>query len=296
MRLRGEREMGVPSRIKRYAGRFALVDDIPFHLPVACSESPALFAIFKINADKAQAFLPGNELFPVRLWSSGLLIVSVMDYRVTTIGRYIEYSVGIACTKGRRRAPRLLSALLPGLFGTGQFVVNLAVSSEISVKGGKGIWGMPKEQGSLDYRISDDTVSSQYDIDGQLGIRITIPRPKRAWLPISVGASNYCAFRGMIWRSHIHFKSKAGFTLFPKGAELLIGTHPKVTALKDLEIDPNPIAVAFIPQAEGVLDDHLEGWFYSSSAPITQAPPGMETVVNLGENQDWPPAPTALGR
>jgi hypothetical protein len=288
--------MGVPARIERYAGRHALVDNIPFHLPVACSDSPALFAIFKINAEKARAYLPGNELFPVRLWNSGLLIVSVMDYRVTTIGRYIEFSVAIAVTKGKKAAPRLLPAVLPGVFGTGQFVVNLPVSTEISVKGGKGIWGMPKEQGSLDYRITEDAVSSQYDIGGKLGIRITIPRPKKTWFPISIGASNYCAFRGMIWRSNIHFKSKAGFTLFPKGAELLIGDDPKVAGLKALEIQPDPVMVAFIPQANGVLDDHLEGWFYSEVEPITVMPQGMESVVNLGESQDWPPSPTADGR
>jgi hypothetical protein len=288
--------MGIPARIQRYAGRYSLVDNIPFHLPVACSESPALFAVFKINAEKARAFLPGNELFPLRLWNSGLLIVSVMDYRVTTIGQYIEFSVAIACTRGARQAPRLLPVALQGLFGTGQFVVDLPVSSEISVKGGKGIWGMPKERKSIDYRITDQTVSSQYDVDGQLGIRITIPRPKRAWFPLSVAAANYCAFRGMIWRSVIHFASKAGFILFPKGAELLIGNHPTVAPLKALEIQPQPIMVAFIPQASGVLDDHLEAWFYSDPTPITQAPEGMESVVNLGESQTWLPPPTADGR
>ena len=35
--------MPAPSRIKRYAGH-ALVDGIPFHLPVVCRES-ALFAV-----------------------------------------------------------------------------------------------------------------------------------------------------------------------------------------------------------------------------------------------------------
>jgi len=288
--------MGVPCRILRYAGRYALVDGIPFDLPVACRESPALFAIFRINADKAKAFLPGNELHPVRLWTKGLLVVSVMDYRHTSIGKYIEFSVAIACTWGQKPAPRLLPGLFPSLFGTGQFVVNLPVSSEISVKGGKGIWGMPKEQGSLDYKITETAVSSQYDIEGQLGVRITIPRSKRAWFPLSIGAANYCAFRGMIWRSTIHFKSKAGFTLFPKGAELLIGDHPKVAHLKALEIEPNPIMAAFIPEANGVLDDHVEGWFYSGAEPIATTPPGMETVVNLGLSEEWPPAPKAGGR
>jgi len=286
----------IPRRIRDYTGRHALVDGIPFTLPVAGHETPALFAMFKINADRAKALLPGTELHPLRVWNKGLLIVSVMDYRHTTIGKYIEFSVGIACTRGRRPAPRLLPGLLPNLFRAGQFVVNLPVSSEISVKGGKGIWGMPKEQGSLDYRIGNDTVSSQYDIDGRLGIRITIPRPRSAWLPLSVGAANYCAFRGMIWKSSIYFKSRVGFQLMPKSGELLIGDHPKVQALKTLEIDPRPVAIAFIPSAEGVLDDHLEGWFYSDEAPITKAPEGLESVANLGLGQDWPPPPRAQGR
>jgi len=289
--------MSVPSRILRATGRHALVDGIPFQLPVYCRESPALFAVFSINAGKAQALLPGNELHPVRLWNKGLLIVSVMDYRDTSIGKYIEFSVAIACTMGRNPAPRLLPGLLPKLFRTGQFVLELPVSSEISVKGGKGIWGMPKHPGSMDYQITEETVSSQYDIDGQLGIRITIPRPKKTWLPLHLGASNYCAYRGMIWKSTLYFKAKAGLCYKPKQhAELLIGDHPSLQALKTLEIDPQPLFTAFIPQAQGVLDDHLEGWFYSSPDPITQRPEGLESVVDLGLGQDWPPAPTANGR
>ena len=289
--------MSAPSRVLRAAGRHALVDGIPFPLPVYCKDSPALFAVFSINPDKAKALLPGNELHPVRLWNKGLLVVSVMDYRNTNIGKYIEFSVAIACSMGKNPAPRLLPGLFPKLFGTGQFVLELPVSSEISVKGGKGIWGMPKHQGSLDYQITEETVSSQYDLDGQLGIRITIPRPKKAWLPLSVGASNYCAYRGMIWRSTLYFKAKAGLCLKPKtGAELRIGDHPRLQALKNLEIEPTPLFTAFIPEAQGMLDDHLEGWFYSSPEPITERPEGFETVVNLGLGQDWPPAPTADGR
>lgn len=289
--------MGIPSRILRAAGRHALVDGIPFQLPVYCRESPALFAAFPVDLEKARALLPGNEIHPLRLWNTGLLIVSVMDYRNTSIGKYVEFSVAIACTRGRKPAPRLLPALLPWCYGTGQFVVELPVSTEISVKGGKGIWGMPKHQGSLDYRITEDTVSSQYDVDGQLGVRITIQRPRRAWLPLSVGASNYCAYRGMIWKSTLYFKAKAGLAMGGKGrAELLIGDHPSLAPLKALGIGKDPLFMAFIPQAEGVLDDHVEGWFYSEPGPILSRPEGFESVVNLGLGQTWPPPPTAAGR
>ena len=34
--------MAIPKRIKRYEGRFALVDDIPYQMPVSCRNSPAL--------------------------------------------------------------------------------------------------------------------------------------------------------------------------------------------------------------------------------------------------------------
>jgi hypothetical protein len=35
--------------------------------------------------------------------------------------------------------------------------------------------------------------------------------------------------------------------------------------LRDLEIDPKPLATCFIPEANGVLDDYFESWFLISS-------------------------------
>jgi hypothetical protein len=101
----------------------------------------------------------------------------------------------------------------------------------------------------------------------------------------------------MIWKSNLHFKAKAALSLFKKGsAELLIGDHPRLAALKGLDIGREALFTAFIPSAQGVLDDHVEGWFYSEPDPITTRPEGFESVVNLGLGQDWPPAPTAKGR
>jgi hypothetical protein len=286
--------MSVPARITEYAGRHALVDGIPFKLPVSCRESPALFAAFTIDAEKAAQLLAGTEVHPFRLWNKGLLVVTVIDYRVTTIGKYIEFSVAIACTHGSKPAPRLLPGIFSKHYGTGQFVVELPVSSEISVKGGKGIWGMPKHQANLNYIVGDDWVSSQYDLDGKLAIKIEVKRPPSAWLPVNVGASNYCAFRGLLMKSNIFFKGKMGFFLNKKGsARLTIGSHPRVQALKQLNISPEPIFAGFIPESTGVLDDYFESWFLSYAQPPTSAPEGMESVVNLGLGQSWLAPPTA---
>ncbi len=83
---------GLPKRIKNYTNRFSLVDGIPFKLPVSAVNSPALMAVFPIDAEKAKDFLPAG-IHRLRLWNSALLIVTVIDYRETPIGKYVEYSI-----------------------------------------------------------------------------------------------------------------------------------------------------------------------------------------------------------
>jgi Acetoacetate decarboxylase (ADC) len=286
--------VGTPERLLEQSGRYSLVDGIPFHLPVACVNSPVLMAVFGIDALKAQALLPGNELYALRLWKRGLLVVTVINYLQTTIGKYIEFSIAIACTHGSKPAPRLLPGLFMGPFGTGQYVVDLPVSTEISVKGGKGIWGMPKHQANPNYVIGDRTVSSQYDLDGQLAAKIEILKPAGARFTLSTAATNYCSFRGMLFASSINFSGKAGFSLLKKGSALLtLGEHPRMRKLKELDISPEPLATAFIPQANGILDDHMESWFLSYPQPPVFQPQGMDSVVDLGLSQEWLAPPTA---
>jgi len=284
--------MAIPKRVLAATGRYSLVDGIPFKLPVTCEKSPVLMAAFPINAEKAQALMPGNEIFPLRVWNRGLLVITVVNYIVTTIGKYIEYSIAIACTHGAKRAPRLLPALFMKTYDTGQYVYDLPVSTEISVKGGKGIWGMPKHQANLDFIVGDNTISAQYDCDGQFAMKIEIARPKKTWLPINLGAINFCEFRGMLFKSYIYFRGDVGMELFKSAkATLTIGDHPRVKALKTLEIDPQPIFTAFIAEASGALDDHGESWFVSYPQLPTVRPEGMESVVNLGLSEKWLPPP-----
>ncbi|SDY70869.1 acetoacetate decarboxylase family protein [Nitrosomonas sp. Nm58] len=287
--------MGIPKRIKVTSGQHSLVDDIPFQLPVQCAPSPVLMAAFPINADKAEAALPA-EVHPLRLRNNkGLLVVTVINYLGTNIGKYIEYSIGIACTHGLKPAPPLLPLLLMNTFGTGQYVLELPVSTKISVKGGKGIWGMPKHQGNLDFKIGDNTVSSQYDLDGQLVTYIEIARPSFSFLPLlNIPAVNYCAFRGMLMKSSIYIKGWAGMKLFKFAkAKLVLGDHPHADVLKTLEIENQPLMTAFIPGVVGTLDDHIESWFLHQAEPPSTPPEGFESVIDLPQDETWPPSPSA---
>jgi hypothetical protein len=287
-----------PRRQRRLAGQHALVDGIRFDLPVNSEDTPALMAAFPINADAAARLMPGNELHPVRLpGGRGLLVVTVVNYVTTDIGKYVEYSLAIACTHGRRPAPPLLPGLLRGTYGTGQYVVDLPVSSEISVKGGKGIWGMPKHQANLDFTITDTIVSSQYDVDGQLACLIEIDRPPPTKLPLDVGAANYCAFRGMLMKSYIYFKGDADIALGRRAkARLILGDSPYVAGLRTLDVQQKPLFTAFLPSTRGVLDDHFECWFLATDQPQTDPPEGLESIIDLGQSEEWldPPKAPAL--
>jgi hypothetical protein len=290
--------MKIPERLKREEGRHALVDGIPFELPVTSQHSPALMAIYPLDARRADDLLPGDDVHAFRIWGDrGLLVITVVNYEVTTIGRYVEFSIAIACTYGEKPGPALLPGLLRGRYGTGQFVVDLPVSSEVSVKGGKGIWGMPKHQANLDFVIADRTVSSQYDLDGQLAMRIEIDRPRLASFPVAAAAVNWCAFRGMLFKSYIYFRGKGGINLpFSRSARLEIGDHPRMAPLKQLGIADRPLLTGWLPSTAGTLDDHVESWFLTYAEPPTTVPEGMESVVNLSLSQDWlaPPNDPAL--
>jgi hypothetical protein len=279
--------MALPARQKRLDGRYALVDGINYKMPIDSWEASTILAIFPCDYEAARKLLPEGDVHPFRLWNKALVVVTVIDYRQTDIGSYIEYSIAVACTRGGKPAPRLLPGLFRKWFGTGQYVHDLPVSTEVSVKGGKGIWGMPKHQASLDYREGKRWVSAQYDLDGQMVTRLDVKRPSRVWLPFQTNAANYCMFRGMIYRSWIYFQGKLGFSLGRGSARFVLGDHPRADALRELGIGADPVAALYIPNVKGLLDDYFECWFVTvPTLPKEALSEGLESTYPLGYGQD----------
>ena len=171
--------------------------------------------------------------------------------------------------------------------------MDLPVSSEVSVKGGKGIWGMPKHKANLDFVITDKMISSQYEKDGQFAFRVEIDRPHSPSFHLKMSSMNYSHFRNMLMASYIYFDSKAEVCMFKKSsARLFLGDHPKVARLHDLKINPNALFTAFMPNCIGVHDDHFECWFVTYDTPKTNTSEGTESVFGLQNNEDWLPAPS----
>lgn len=281
-------------------GRYANVDGIPYAMPIDTKGSPALTSVYTIDADKAAAMLPGQELHPLRFGSRGLLVVAVIDYQDTTIGKYVEYCIGIACTRGRKPMRQPLPLLFPGRCGTGVYIYDLPVSSEISVKGGLGIWGMAKRHANLDFVVDKDRVSSQYDLDGQTVLRVDVPRSKWPALPFVFSGVGWGDFRGLLFKSYINVRGRAGLVLGRrrKDARLLIGDHERAAPLRDLDVSERPLMCCYVASAKGVLDDHIETWYLTSDEPPGTYRTELRDVIDLGLSQRWlePPNRAASDR
>jgi hypothetical protein len=283
----------LPARLRRQSGRHALVDGIPFELPIDSSRTPALMAAFPIDAARAAELMPADELHPLRVSPRhGVLAITVIDYQATDIGRYVEFSIAVACTRGERPAPPLLPALLQRLYGTGQLILDLPVSTEISVKGGKGVWGMPKHQAYLEFDAEPRRVVSRYWLEDAVAVEVEVTRSRLPAIPLATSASAYAAFRGMLWKSRMYLRARAELNLpLTRSARLRIGDHPRVAPLKQLGIGERPLFSGFFPESSGALDDHVEGWFISHDQAPAEVPEGLESVVGLGLSREWLPPP-----
>lgn len=267
-------------------GKYANVDGIPFQMPVETLDSPALFSLFSIDPVKAQEMMPGQELYVCPIWKRALLMVAVVNYQDTSIGKYVEFCIGIVCCKRRRKPARLLPLALPFAYNTGVYIYDLPVSTEISVKGGLGIWGMPKRQGNLDFIVKDGLRSSQYDLDGQMVARIDVPDGK-PFMPFWFSGVGYGSYRGLLTLSRFSGRGKAGLKSGKKGGRLILGDHPRADCLKALDINPTPIMTGHVPHFAGVLDDHIDSWYLTSDTPPDIATDTMHDVIDLTTSEAW---------
>jgi hypothetical protein len=88
-----------------------------------------------------------------------------------------------------------------------------------------------------------------------------------------MGAANYCAFRGMIYRSFIYFRGKAGIQLFRRGgARLILGEHPARRLAARPELFAGRRCSRLTCRAvKGVLDDYFDCWFVTPPSPARGA-------------------------
>lgn len=126
-------------------------------LPIQYRDLSAVFAFFSISPARAEALLQHTPLVPVRFLSgTAIAAVSFFDYRDTSIGPYRECGVSLAVVPRGQRQPRLpfLHVFRAARHGdVGSHILDLPVTSEVADVGGRELWGYPKFQTKIEFRL-----------------------------------------------------------------------------------------------------------------------------------------------
>ncbi|MDX6199455.1 MAG: hypothetical protein QOJ79_2606 [Actinomycetota bacterium] len=196
-------------------------------MPVEVRDASAGTVAYEVDAAAASALLP--SVFEVAEVAPGRahLAIVVVDYRDNDLGSYRE--VG------------LMFFVRPAAGGEdGTFIVRLPVDQPFTCEAGQAIWGFPKTIEQIDLDYADDGVTCALRMDGELVLRVRLPRdagadgempptPMTAYTMLD-GAPHATTFT----------QGGAGFSMGFDGVELELGTHPVAKELASLGLSPTP--------------------------------------------------------
>jgi hypothetical protein len=134
-------------------------------MPCVVRDASAGTAMFDVDSAAARPLVP--DAFDLVETTPGRcqLIVAVIDYRDNDLGDYLEVGITFFVTPAGDPAGE-----------AGTFITRLPVNQSFTCEAGRAIWGFPKtvEDIALDY--ADDSVTCTLRMDGQLVLRLTLPR------------------------------------------------------------------------------------------------------------------------
>jgi hypothetical protein len=192
---------------------------------VQVRDASAGTAVFEADAAAANALLPAAftaaEVSPGRAH----LAVVVVDYRDNDLGSYRE--VG------------LMFFVRPVSGGNdGTFIVRLPVDQPFTCEAGQRIWGFPKTLEQIDLDYADDAATCALTMDGELVLRLRLPRDARA--EGTLPPTPMTAYTMLDGRPHAttFTQGGAGFSMGFDPVELVLGTHPIAKELSGLGLGP----------------------------------------------------------
>jgi len=191
-------------------------------LPVQVRDASAGTALFEVDAAAAQALLPSDafEVVEVGPGRAHFALV-VIDYRDNDLGSYRE--VGLTLFVRPRSGGE-----------DGTFIVRLPVDQPFTCEAGRTIWGFPKTVEQIELVYESDHIVCALSMDGELVLRIRLPRGGSDELPPMPMAS-YTIRDGVPCATTFSQGGSGGQMVFDSsGVELELGTHPVAKELASL--------------------------------------------------------------
>lgn len=197
-------------------------------MPCVVRDASAGTAMFEVDAGAARALVPDGfdlvEAAPGRCQ----VVLAVIDYRDNDLGDYLEVGVTFFVTPAGGPADQ-----------AGTFITRLPVNQSFTCEAGRTIWGFPKtvEDIALDY--ADASVTCTLRMDGQLALRLTLPRGGDDEMP-PMPMTTYSLIDG-VPHATAFTQGGAGSQVLVggDGVTLELGDHPEAKELASLGL-PRP--------------------------------------------------------
>jgi hypothetical protein len=246
----------VPLNKKAYPG-----DEID--VPIRYYDGSNVFAMFAADPAAVDAKLAGTGLIPaMRIGRKPLVVVSIYEYRQSSIGPYNEVGVAILVYPERFRRSRSVLGWRDVLRRTdrreqGVYIIDLPVTTPNAYEAGCAIWGFPKFVAPISFALGGGHFSSTVEdtTDGSTIMEFSgAAKPTVKVPPISLVC--YSEIDDKPVRSSIEVRN--GMRLHvPGGINLKVGQsrHRMANNLRDLGLDgAQPVAVGSTANFQSRLD------------------------------------------
>lgn len=196
-------------------------------MPVEVRDASAATVIWEVDAAAVTALLPTSD-FAVVESSPGRaqFAIVLIDYRDNDLGSYLEIG--------------LIAFVRPSAGGEdGSFIVRLPVDQEFTCHAGREIWGFPKTVEDIAFDYADDSLTGTLTVDGELVLRLTVPRGGADDLP-DLPMASYTVLGGRPHSTRFTQRGTGTQVLFGSdGVTLELGPHPWGKELASLGL-PGP--------------------------------------------------------
>jgi hypothetical protein len=210
-------------------------------MPVRVRDASAGTVMYEVDAAAAQALLP--EPFEVVESAPGTanLALALVDYRDNDLDAYLEVGV--------------ILFVRPRAGGDdGNLILHLPVDQQFTCEAGKRIWGFPKTLQQIDRRDGDGTSTWTLRMDGELALRVTLPRGGQDDAP-AVDMTSYTLLDGVPHATAFsQWGTGSSMTFGGDGVTLELGPHPVGKELASLGLPREPVLTTWTEHMQGTFE------------------------------------------
>jgi hypothetical protein len=213
-------------------------------LPVVVREALSGTAFYDVAAAAAARLLPGNA-YEIVETSPGRTqcIIALIDYRDCDLDDYNEVSIAFPVRPVGSDASQ-----------DGTFIYRLPVTQRFTCEAGSRIWGYPKSVEQIDYEYADDHLRGELRMDGDLVLRMRLPRSRPEGDPVEIELRTWSYLDGQPVETAFRSKTASAIRMGAEGVELELGPHRLADDLRSLGLPTDPTMTVWTERMSAVFE------------------------------------------